>query len=624
MTLQSRKKHPTTVPNTKLGATVRRTVEFGLAFFLILGSQQAAGQTQAQQVGWSSRGAKSWPAPDSQTSAPITDSSRNLPWRRSSEVAGQSAQPAATALQSRTGFSAPIQPATQAPEASNGSELAVEPIRIHRIKPADYGSAIESVRQYMAARQHDQNFATARDYHPPARTSVDPFDDPFGDRANANSSGTFSNPFGSGAAPLQMSADANAYGTEDGDTTNGPQQLVSLTPFEEDVSPTANESTTTNRNIAPATPIRLHNPGTEFDRKNRSKLALTFHSALSSPIPSMSPQLLPQNEPRDETLGDVPEFPEYSSGPEEPPTPDEIPGADDMDELPDLEEPPTPEGFESNAREEDEELPDPDGDEDDDDEDLDLDDDDDEQDDEDDDPDCGRTYNDRDCCEQDEICRNAWDRLNEISINDIEVSISPPLAPLAEDDVEIEEQRERLQESPFRDFKNRFGSVVASGTIDDYKDGDVLIRTEDGGSVPVPFEDLGYDERCFVSAWWGIPTECLIRPGQVATRDWTKTTFTWKASSVCHKSLFFEDVQLERYGHSAGPVLQPLISGAHFFASVGLFPYSAGIYPATECHYVLGYYRPGECAPWVVPAFPLSRRGAAMETAGLLGFFGVF
>ena len=219
----------------------------------------------------------------------------------------------------------------------------------------------------------------------------------------------------------------------------------------------------------------------------------------------------------------------------------------------------------------------------------------DEDEDEDDGPDCGRIYNDRDCCDQDEICRNAWDRLNEISINDIEVGISPPLAPLAEDDVEIEEQRERLREAPFRDFKNRFGSVVASGTIDDYKDGDVLIRTEDGGSVPVPFEELGYDERCFVSAWWGIPTECLIRPGQVASRDWTKTTFTWKASSVCHKSLFFEDVQLERYGHSAGPVLQPLISGAHFFASVGLLPYSAGVYPATECHYVLGYYRPGEC-----------------------------
>ena len=117
---------------------------------------------------------------------------------------------------------------------------------------------------------------------------------------------------------------------------------------------------------------------------------------------------------------------------------------------------------------------------------------------------------------------------------------------------------------------------------------------------------------------------CIRDRDRLAIRDWTMTTFTWKASGVCHKTPFFEDVQLERYGHSAGPVLQPIISGAHFFANVALLPYNAGIYPPTECHYVLGYYRPGECAPWLVPAVPFSRRAVAAEALGLLGFFGVF
>ena len=42
----------------------------------------------------------------------------------------------------------------------------------------------------------------------------------------------------------------------------------------------------------------------------------------------------------------------------------------------------------------------------------------------------------------------------------------------------------------------------------------------------------------FVSAWWGIPSEYSpeVRPYEV--RNWTMTTFTWKASALCHKPLY--------------------------------------------------------------------------------------
>ena len=94
---------------------------------------------------------------------------------------------------------------------------------------------------------------------------------------------------------------------------------------------------------------------------------------------------------------------------------------------------------------------------------------------------------------------------------------------------------------------------------------------------------------------------------------WAPTTFAWKASGVCHKPLYFEDVHLERYGHSWGPYLQPIISGGHFFLSVPVLPYKMGLYPPCECVYTLGYYRPGSCAPYMLDPLPLSIRAGLAE-----------
>ena len=153
----------------------------------------------------------------------------------------------------------------------------------------------------------------------------------------------------------------------------------------------------------------------------------------------------------------------------------------------------------------------------------------------------------------------------------------------------------------------------------DFREDRVIVQSDSGGKVAIPFYGLSQDDVCFVTAWWGLPAECLIDNDELAIRDYRKTTFTWKASAVCHKPPYFEDVQLERYGHSAGPIMQPIVSGAHFFGNILLLPYNMGVYTPSECRYVLGYYRPGSCAPWVVPAFPLSKRGLAFELAAVLG-----
>jgi hypothetical protein len=117
-----------------------------------------------------------------------------------------------------------------------------------------------------------------------------------------------------------------------------------------------------------------------------------------------------------------------------------------------------------------------------------------------------------------------------------------------------------------------------------------------------------------------IPYECSIDDGSWhAGRCWSQTTYMWKASALCHKPLYFENEQLERYGHSWGPCCQPLVSGAHFFSRLPVLPYCMGVEPPCECVYALGHYRPGNCAPYMCDAIPLSPRGALIEAGAAVG-----
>jgi hypothetical protein len=115
------------------------------------------------------------------------------------------------------------------------------------------------------------------------------------------------------------------------------------------------------------------------------------------------------------------------------------------------------------------------------------------------------------------------------------------------------------------------------------------------------------------------PCECRLEGDEYEPRRFASTTFTWKAAGYCHKPLYFEDWQLERYGHSHGPLADPFFSAAHFFVTLPVLPYKMGVELPWECVYPLGYYRPGSCAPWMVPAVPISLRGFAVEAATITG-----
>ncbi|MBS0210229.1 MAG: hypothetical protein JSS27_14890 [Planctomycetes bacterium] len=136
----------------------------------------------------------------------------------------------------------------------------------------------------------------------------------------------------------------------------------------------------------------------------------------------------------------------------------------------------------------------------------------------------------------------------------------------------------------------------------------------------IPSQDLSIDIR---------PTAGELPPNAAAailgqpeygrlTRGWNNTVFTWEPPGVCHRPVYFEQVNVERYGYTAG-VLQPGISAAHFFLTIPLLPYKVGAQPRRECVYTLGYYRPGSRVPYQRERLPISVRGLLFETATVTG-----
>ena len=97
--------------------------------------------------------------------------------------------------------------------------------------------------------------------------------------------------------------------------------------------------------------------------------------------------------------------------------------------------------------------------------------------------------------------------------------------------------------------------------------------------------------------------ECLQQgvsglDGACANRCWSPTSYRWDPTCLCYRPLYFEEINLERYGYGCCDCLQPAVSAAHFFATVPVLPYCMAIDCPCQCEYALGTYRPGSCPPW--------------------------
>jgi hypothetical protein len=128
------------------------------------------------------------------------------------------------------------------------------------------------------------------------------------------------------------------------------------------------------------------------------------------------------------------------------------------------------------------------------------------------------------------------------------------------------------------------------------------------GSVPRPFFDEAKQ-----------PETPLPEAVQQRDDQWLWSVYSFAAANTFSHPLYFEDVMLERHGHERFPKLQPMISGARFFATVPMLPYLMTIRPPADCEYKLGHFRPGDCVYPYIQRPPYVRNAAIVEAAAITG-----
>ena len=201
-------------------------------------------------------------------------------------------------------------------------------------------------------------------------------------------------------------------------------------------------------------------------------------------------------------------------------------------------------------------------------------------------------------------CEELRGLLLDKSIRDISLDLSPPASP-----------RRNEIASLSRSWTDASGNVLATGTMVDLRRGYVIL---DSGQK-LSYSKLSVADWNAIADNWLLPSVCSIGNRGSLQRNWAPQTVSWHATSLCHKPLYFENVQLERYGHSRGPFMQPIHSTFHFFRSLAFLSYNRAINPANECQYALGYYRPGSCAPWLIDPIPFSRQGIIRQATSTIG-----
>jgi len=118
----------------------------------------------------------------------------------------------------------------------------------------------------------------------------------------------------------------------------------------------------------------------------------------------------------------------------------------------------------------------------------------------------------------------------------------------------------------------------------------------------------------------GKPVRCpnIVPLPQVGSvdRQFGDMQYHWMASNTTHNPLYFEDVPLERYGHTYPDAVQPLVSVGKFGIQLVGLPYQMALHPVWEEQYPLGFYRPGDNAPHLRYKVPLNGK-AALTAAGV-------
>ena len=162
--------------------------------------------------------------------------------------------------------------------------------------------------------------------------------------------------------------------------------------------------------------------------------------------------------------------------------------------------------------------------------------------------------------------------------------VAPPPASQQDDEQSV---ARRSQDNPLAAFDSILDISV-----------DIRLKVAEGGPLPPD-----PSEKLFAS----VPIPAARRA------NWIPREFRWAASECWHHPLYFDDVQLERYGQMRHRLVQPFLSGVHFFGNVPILPYKMGLDRPCDLVATLGYYRPGSVTPEVGRWLPLEADASMFE-----------
>jgi hypothetical protein len=106
-------------------------------------------------------------------------------------------------------------------------------------------------------------------------------------------------------------------------------------------------------------------------------------------------------------------------------------------------------------------------------------------------------------------------------------------------------------------------------------------------------------------------------------RPWDAYAAMRITQAFCHRPLYFEEINVERFGRSAG-ILQPAVSAARFFATVPTLPYRMAIDHPAVCQVDPSPYPPGAPAPRHRQAPPFRIRAALVQAVAVVGIIAIF
>jgi len=120
-----------------------------------------------------------------------------------------------------------------------------------------------------------------------------------------------------------------------------------------------------------------------------------------------------------------------------------------------------------------------------------------------------------------------------------------------------------------------------------------------------------------------FPDEPVLSKDPYYGRDWPQQTLFVEPAYVCHKRLFFEELNSERYGWDLG-LAGPFVSTGYFFKDLFLLPYHAFTNPCRKYECSSGKCRPGDPVPYLLYPEGLSVTGAAAEIGTIAALMAIF